>query len=74
MKYLFFTLFCFTMSSAQYGLEKLGSNPVTYIDSMKVSKPEILTFDSNLITLMTVYDPAEAKNLVGEEEKTVPCM
>jgi hypothetical protein len=69
MKYLFFTFFGFAMSFAQSGLEKLGSNPVTYIDSVKVSKPEILRFDSNLITLMTVYDPNEAKDIVGEEGK-----
>lgn len=69
MKYLFFTFFCFTMSYAQYGLDKLGPNPITFIDSVKVSKPEILKVDSKSIALMSVYDPNEAKDLLGEDGK-----
>ena len=72
MKYLFFTFFCFTMSFAQsseFGLDKLGPNPVTFIDSIKVSKPEILNFDSQLVALMTVYEPKKAKEALGEAGK-----
>ncbi|UKB83368.1 hypothetical protein LF887_20505 [Chryseobacterium sp. MEBOG06] len=72
MKYLFFTFFCISMSfaqSSQYGLDKLGKNPVTFIDSVKVNRSEILTFDSNRITLMSVYDPGEATSLIGEDGK-----
>lgn len=72
MKYLFFTLFCFSVSFAQsskYGLDKLGRNPVTFIDSVKVNKPEIFALDPKLVALMSVYDPAEAKDLIGEDGK-----
>ncbi|MBB6331821.1 hypothetical protein HNP24_002771 [Chryseobacterium sediminis] len=72
MKYLFFTFFCFSISfaqSSQYGLDKLGSNPVTFIDSVKVNKPEIFALDSKLVALMSVYGPTEAKKLIGEDGK-----
>ncbi|MFZ4930379.1 hypothetical protein [Chryseobacterium sp. Mn2064] len=72
MKYLFFTFFCVSMGfaqSSQYGLDKLGKDPVTFIDSVKVSRSEVLSFDSKRVTLMTVYDPTEAKSLIGEDGK-----
>ena len=72
MKYLFFTFFCISLSfaqSSQYGLDKLGKNPVTFIDSAKVTRAEVLAFDSKLVALMTIYDPSEATDLIGEDGK-----
>ncbi|MGH1519854.1 hypothetical protein [Chryseobacterium sp. JK1] len=72
MKYLFFTFFYFSMSFGQASedpLDKLGKNPVTFIDSVKASRTEVLALDSKFVTLMTIYDPSEAKDLIGEDGK-----
>lgn len=72
MKYLIFTLFCFSFSfsqSPQRTMKKIGNNPIIFIDSVNVDPSEMQKYDPNIISSVTVYKDKEAKDLFGEDAK-----
>lgn len=72
MKYLLFTLFCFSFSfsqSPQRTMKKIGNDPIIFIDSVNVDPSEMQKYDPNFISSVTVYKDKEAKDLFGDDAK-----
>lgn len=48
-------------------VKKLGQNPIYIIDSVRISKQEMLAYDANQVTLVTVLTDSDAIKGYGEE-------
>jgi hypothetical protein len=66
-------LFCFTpltliaQDSPKKALKKLGQNPIYIIDSVRVSKKEMLAYDVNQVTLVNMLTDSDAIKRYGLE-------
>ena len=74
MKYLFalfFLLprFLLAQSLNKNPVEKLGPNPIYFVDSVKLTKDEFLNFDVKTIASLQVLTDTDATNKFGSEAK-----
>lgn len=69
MRYLFLVFLCFAFCSPKQKIQKDGTNPIIFIDSVNVNPSEVLEYDSNTISLVTVYKEKEARDLYGKKGK-----
>jgi hypothetical protein len=53
--------------SPERALKKLGTDPVYYMDSVKVDKSELMKYDPKDIALINVLKGKEAIDIIGEE-------
>lgn len=72
MKYLFYTLFCFSFCFSQSPkeiLKSIGPQPIYFMDSIRIQKSDLSKYDPKIISTVTVYKDTVAKKWFGEEGK-----
>lgn len=55
--------------SPKRALKKLGANPVYFMDNINVDKSDLMKYDPNEISLVTVLKSKEAMEILGDDGK-----
>lgn len=72
MKYLLVIVFIFPMlgsAQSKEPSEKLGRNPIYFIDSVRTTTSDFMHFDVNTIASLTILTDTDATNKYGQEAK-----